>query len=280
MIVTALLTGVLPGDVFSQNTRGSLSFVIPYHLDEPEDVYKLPHSLDEISGLAIDPDGRLIAIQDEQAILFFIDPLSGEIKDEYEFGKRGDFEGVEFMNGLYYVLESDGTLFQVEIREGESESSKIKTRLHRGCDAEGLAADVYMYRLLILCKEKAGKGIRNARAVYIFDLQKGKLCKKALNLLSRNAFMSAFDVKKSAFSSFKPSAIAVHPQTGHIYIISSVDRRLVVFNRVGDILGQHEFDKKNMRQPEGLAFGRDGFLYVASEGAGKRGTILRFRPVK
>ena len=30
--------------------------------------------------------------------------------------------------------------------------------------------------------------------------------------------------------------------------------------------------------PEGLAFGHDGYLYVASEGAGKRGTILGFCP--
>lgn len=257
----------------------SALFVIPFHLNKPDAVTELPRRLVEISGLGVNPEGNLVAVQDEAAVLYMLDPENGTVDKEIRFGTRGDFEGVEFYSGKYYALRSDGTLFIITLDGDKVRTRKVSMHLGRGCDAEGLVADILLHRMLILCKESAGVKIHNARAIYAFDLSTEKTRKTPWLLLPRDRLRSSLQISKSEFGSFKPSAVAIHPTSGHLYIISSVDRRLIVVTRRGVIIGQHKFKRKDLRQPEGLAFGADGSLFIASEGAGRRGTITRFKPV-
>ena len=58
----------------------------------------LPGPLDEVSGLAFTPDGRLFAHGDERAWVHEIDPTTGEVGKRFMFGKRtvrDDFEDVD-----------------------------------------------------------------------------------------------------------------------------------------------------------------------------------------
>jgi uncharacterized protein YjiK len=76
---------------------------------------------------------------------------------------------------------------------------------------------------------------------------------------------------------FKPSAIAVHPQTGEVFILSSVDHVLISCDENGNVTGYALLDAGLFRQPEGIAFFPNGDMLIANEAAGKEPTLLLFR---
>ena len=85
-----------------------------YSLKEPDQTFKMPKDLEEISGLGISEDGEtLVAIQDEDGKLFIISRYTGEVVNEIGFWKDGDYEGVEMVGSTAYVVKSSGTLYEV-----------------------------------------------------------------------------------------------------------------------------------------------------------------------
>jgi uncharacterized protein YjiK len=66
---------------------------------------------------------------------------------------------------------------------------------------------------------------------------------------------------------FKPSGAAIHPLTGELYIISSVNKLLVVADRRGEVREVYRLDEGVFKQPEGIAFEPDGTMIVSNEAA-------------
>ena len=75
--------------------------------------WKLPKELREVSGLAVDSDGRVYAVADERAAVYRIEPVSGKIDSVYGLGKptlAGDFEGIALADDWLYLVTSSGKL--------------------------------------------------------------------------------------------------------------------------------------------------------------------------
>lgn len=250
---------------------------MPYDFSRPAADFDLPRELDEISGLAIVDSNRVIAIQDENARYYVIRLSDGVVESRTDFGTRGDYEGVELVGAVLYVIRSDGDVFVIENWEDRKPKSyRIKTRLSSSCDAEGLAYDGVNHRLLIACKEYPGKGIKNARAVYAFDPVSESINKEPAFLIKRDSIALALNHAGSRMSAFKPAALAIHPISGLVYVVSSRDKLMIVMDTTGRVLASQLLEHPRIRQPEGLAFLPNGDLLLASEAAGKRPSILRF----
>ena len=59
--------------------------------------------------------------------------------------------------------------------------------------------------------------------------------------------------------------------------MDAVNSRLHVINEQGEILKTTKLDENLLRQPEGLTFGNNGELYIASEGGKKgKGIIVKY----
>jgi len=253
---------------------------IPYRLDSPDLVHVLPHSLDEISGLTPIDSVHVAAVQDEKGTLFILNVETGKIVDSVRFAGRGDFEGVEAIGNQIFVLRSDGDLFTFSSDRttwsNRTPSKRIRTRLSRRYDAEGLAYDATSGTVLIVCKEYPGKGFRRSRAVYTFDLRSKKVSDDPAFILSSDSLAIALGESRKMHSRFKPSAIAVHPSSGNLFLLSSPNRLLLVSDWSGHILAVQKLDKDIIRQPEGIAFMPDGALIIASEAAGGRAVLVKY----
>ena len=87
-------------------------------------------------------------------------------------------------------------------------------------------------------------------------------------------------LKGKSWKDFKPSGVAFHPKTGEVYLLSAAGHKLLILSRSGVPLKSIELNPLIFLQPEGISFMPDGTLYIASEGDGGSGYILKFTPMK
>jgi len=284
LFVSLLLSLLQPvTNIQKTDSEPILRSSISYSLHEPHAVIELPRSLNEISGLSVIDSTRVAAIQDEKGIIYVLDALTGAVLNEVRFAGNGDYEGIERAGDVLFVLRSDGDLFALEVNKLESKkrqkARRIRTRLSARYDTEGLAYDQHSNRLLIACKEYAGKGLAKKRSIYAFDLASEKVSDKPAYVISTEQIKRAMPDTKVSFAGFKPSALALHPETGHLFLLSSKDRLLLELDTSGRIIGTGIFPRSVARQPEGIAITPGGDLLIASEAAGKRALLLRFKPL-
>lgn len=265
-----------------------------YKLDKPDATFELPFALMEISGLSLSKNKQyLLAINDEEGKIFQINKANGKVVKEVLFAQNGDYEGIEQVGNQVFVIKQNGTLFEIEdMSRAATTTIEHNTPLHSEHDIEGLGYDAINNRLLLAAKGKSGlkKHKKQQRAIFSYDLDKMKLKKKPIYRIDRkkirsyievNAHRMHRDLDLSAFdktsSDFAPSAIAVHPQTQAIYILSSVGKLLLIINRFGQIVHIESLKKSIYKQPEGLCFDTDGTMYLSTEGKKSNGKIFKIR---
>lgn len=241
------------------------AFTLPYQLNAPAETYKLPNELKEVSGLSYYKDDKLLCVEDEDAVAYVYDTKKKEVTQNFGFGGYGDFEGIEYVNGEIWALESNGNLFR--FKPESTQIGRTKTDLPQKTEVEGLGYDPKTKRLLI--SVKTGKGSSD-KAVYSFDLL-NKAVFKDMSLNDEQLRGAGIDPK-----TYKPSGIAVHPITGEWYILTSAGKRLLITSRRAKITYSVPLDPKQFIQPEGICFAPNGDLFIASEGEKKKGYILKF----
>jgi uncharacterized protein YjiK len=256
---------------------------------------KLSKKLNEISGLACTPDGRLFAHSDEAAILYEINQTSGEISKTFSVGKKTvkeDFEGLAIVNNFFYLVSSNGTIY--EFSEGKNEKDvkyiKYKTKLSSRYDVEGLCYDPQTNALLLACKGYPGKNYKNNRAIYSFSLTTKELDKEPRFLLPIKKIIKEdkydFIRKLGEFfflpteNTFAPSGINKHPSTGTFFIIAARGNAIIEISDLGEILGKALLKKEFHNQPEGITFLPDQSLIIADEGGSKRATLTKYPLLK
>lgn len=262
-----------------------------YVFSAPDDEFTLDDELEEISGLTLMEDGLLGAVQDEEGYLYLLDPTSGQIVERRDFGTDGDYEGIELAGGRLYILRSDGRLYVFDEWVGEEiEGESRDLDLVKGCDAEGIAYQRQFERLLIACKERAGKGLDDMKAIFAYDLSSQTLAEEPVILLDTKAFEASTEdhpVNEAVqsilsdhvdLSGLKPSGLATHPITGDLYVVSSVAKVVLRVDNSGAVTAMWSLPSNLFAQPEGIAFEPNGDMFISNEAGGRRhATLLRFR---
>jgi len=236
-----------------ETTNNSL-YKFPYDLTKPNLELKLSKKLVEISGLSLTEDQKqFIAINDEQGKLFFLDKEEGKLLVEEKFHKKGDYEGIEAVGERIFVVKNNGTIYEYkEATKGERPTPKAyKTILNEKNDQKLQAEPIYHITQIAINE-------------YLANAQDKQL-----------EHLAVTDEKDMVFS---PSGIAVHPHTKNIYILSSVGKALLVLDKLGkNILSIQALEKKMTKQPEGIAFDKEGTLFISSEGRSGKGRIFHFK---
>lgn len=243
----------------------------------------MPKELVEISGITNFGKDQLACIQDEDGIIFIYDLKREAAVAKEKFGKRGDYEGVECVDDTCYVLRSNGNIYYFRLtKNGIGETYKFKTELSSDNNAEGLGYDLSSNRLLIACKDKPGTKkvqITNSRTVYAVQLPEKIFVQRPVFVIdagSYNEWLEKKSLDKKKHKPFRPSAVAVHPATGDVFVIGSVGKILLILDPEGNIKNLIPLNPAIFLQPEGMCFSPAGDLFIASEGREKNGYILKF----
>ncbi|WP_231426129.1 SdiA-regulated domain-containing protein [Pedobacter sp. Leaf250] len=250
---------------------------LPYDLANPVK-YNMPQNLFEISGIVFhkgDPS-RVFAIQDEDGDLFYLG-LSDKQSKFTKFGGKGDYEDLAIINNYIIVLKSNGELHTFPISEiNKPEAANvIKTKdLVPKAEYEGLAADEKTGTVYVLTKE-VKKGKKDETEIFAFKFDGGKFTPNGTFTLSSKEIAGLSGESKLKF---RPSALAKNPSTGEWYVLSSMNKLLVVTDASFKIKAIYPLKGSFFNQPEGIAFDRDNNLYISNEGGTlSAGNILMFK---
>ena len=285
------LVQILP----TPTAEGNAAKQVQYDLSKPDRTLKLGATLVEISGLSyVEETGDLFAINDEMGAIFRLDTQNGDIIETIDFGKDGDYEGVERVDTIIYVLKSNGNLHPYNTVTKKKDKT-IKTNLNYANDVEGLGYDAETHSLLLACKEspqlKDEKKRKGIKAVFAYDLRAGKLKKNPVLEIADKDMLAFLEqhiadyslpelelkIFKNRVKSFSPSGIAVHPQTGNYYVLSTVGKLMAVLDRNSDIQQIYFLQPAVHAQPEGICFTPEGDLYISNEGVNFTARVHFFR---
>jgi uncharacterized protein YjiK len=235
----------------------------------------LPRDLDEISGMALTSDGRLLAHGDERAQVSEIDYRRGVIVKQFVVGRptiTADLEGMAVAHDAVFLLASNGTLY--EFREGGNgqrvDYITSDTRLGKECEFEGLAFDPAINSLLLACKNVEQKHLRDSMVVYRWKLQ-GAGQRLSRLVVPLTPILPAIDEKE-----LHPSDITVDPATGNYVIIASIEKALVQITPAGEVVSARKLPRGH-RQPESLAITKDGILIIGDEAGREPAVITLYR---
>jgi hypothetical protein len=298
LAILVVLAGQAPGMTAGQRSGlpsgpPSRAALASYALAVPDTSIVLPPRLAEVSGVTALSGTEVALIQDEDGVVFVYDLARRRIVREIPFGLPGDYEDVAVADSRLFVLRSDGVLFEIQ---GLSGRPRVRAHVLRlpASDSEGLCLDARRRRLLIAPKSMLARGedLKDTRRIFAYGLGAAALEPRPAMIFSVDA-VRAFAERQArqvrgkragpggnagASLRFMPSAIAIHPTTFEIFVVSAVDRVLATFDENGRVTGFASLDAGLFRQPEGLTFLANGDLVITSEASGARPLLHLFKP--
>ncbi|MES2123718.1 MAG: hypothetical protein V4503_03415 [Gemmatimonadota bacterium] len=245
----------------------------------PVALWKLPEKLNEISGMVVTPNGRLLAHGDERGKIFEIDYRRGRITGEFTLGSppvHGDFESITRIGNLLLLFTSDGLLYR--FRQGADGASvayeKYDTDLGSKCEFEGMAYDSTASQLLFACKKTHDKDLKGN--VVIFRATVG--ANGSLEGQSLVPMLIPVDrvIGANKWDDFSPSDITVDPASGNYVLLSSLEKGIVEITPAGDVVFSRPLPP-NHPQPEGIAITGDHILIISDEAKGSQARLTLYR---
>lgn len=247
-----------------------------YDLTKPEK-FNMPSSLLEISGIAFhNGDSKVVySIQDEDGKLF---KQNWDVKKQTntKFAPKGDFEDLAILHEMVFVLKSNGSVYSFPLADtAQKESNNVKEYKHllpKG-EYEGMYADQASGDVYFLCKncevDKKTKKITG----YVFNHPSTQD-----TLISKPGFVIDLSKVSEVKAGLRPSALTRNPKTGEWYILSSVQKLLVIADSNWKVTATHKLNSSIYNQPEGIAFDNQLNLFISNEGDElTEGNILKFK---
>ncbi len=244
-----------------------------YDLNSPEKFF-LSESLLEISGIAFHRDNldSVWGVTDERGRIYGF-RLGKKKTQPFKFGPQGDYEDMAIVQDKVFVLRSDGTLFAAFLDTDKKKSEEVMEyadMLPKG-EYEGLHIDE-RNRLYILCKSCRKEDHYSLKG-YIVQIKNNTPVQIGTFSIDSADIYSRVDHKKK----FRPSGLAQHRLTKDWYVISSVNKMLLIADSAWKVKDVYPLNPSVFRQPEGIVFDTDHNLYISNEGDETRNpNILKF----
>jgi uncharacterized protein YjiK len=235
---------------------------------EPRARWRLPRRLDEISGLAVTADGRVMAHDDERAVIYQLDVATGAIVKRFSLGDpaaKGDFEGLAIgAGGAFYLVTSTGFIHRcAEADDRASAAFEVfDTGLSEKGEVEGAAFDALSERVILACKANYSAALQGALALWAWSPLTPD--QPARPWLTVPVYALAEAVGSRAFH---PSALEIDSRTGRLVLVASLEKAMVELDAEGRVLAARQLGDLH-RQPEGVTILADGALVIADEAHG------------
>jgi uncharacterized protein YjiK len=261
-----------------------------YVMPRPE-IHFLDKKLSEISGLFyLKGEGSMLAIADDKKHIYRL-YTDGREADYFEesFGESADYEDVVKVDSSIFVLASNGTILETirtdsgllsreySLRvplpeEKEEKKGKKDNKGKSTVDFETIYYDPSARGLILLSKSIKGESKQGIRSAWRFDLATRSFDPEPFYKFKLSDINEAL---KDGRVEFKPSAAAISPVTGELYVLSSAGHMLVVADLRGKVHHAFRLNPSFYPQAEGIAFAENGDMYISNEAKLGKPSLLR-----
>jgi len=249
---------------------------------DPVAMWIMPKELKEISGLALTPDGNVLAHDDEIGRFYVIDPRGGLIVKRFNLGEsppHGDFESITVAGNDIYLLASNGKLYEFqEGADGENVPYSIRdTGLGKQCEFESMVYEADSDWLVMPCKNVKDKSLKGQIVVYRWKRQGPDSSR-----VSMFTIPEAQAIGSNPWKSLKPSDVTIDPANGNYVMITSHPDKAIIEVTPGGKLVRSQPLPEGHNQPEGVAITRDSILMISDEATTKPAdiTLYRWHPIR
>lgn len=245
-----------------------------YTLSDPK-IIRLPAELDEISGIVYYPrDTSVFAIIDEDGLLYKIPLKNPKSIRKWTFDKARDFEDLVLIDSTFYVLVSKGDIITLKF-QGDSISAEKSDFSDVGKSTMEFESLLKLNdsTLLMICKECV-QDDKETVSSYTYHLSdSGNVYKDYIRFN-----VNQLNARQNLKGKLKMSAATIHPITGDIYMISSIQNVLYITDSDGNYKASYELNPIIYKQPEGITFTPEGNMIISNEFADEGfGELLLFK---
>ncbi|MEP7080190.1 MAG: SdiA-regulated domain-containing protein [Ginsengibacter sp.] len=243
-----------------------------YDLGNPK-ILKLNDALAEISGIYFyAKDSSVFGISDESGNLYKIHLNKPYNVIKWKFSKSHDYEDLVMLDDKFYILTSNGdiTTLKFSARGDTIYRQKDKGPVGKN-EFESLYYDPQTKNLVLICKD-CPDDKKSSVSSFNYDPELNKISPSNFKIETQKIAEQLGDKKIK----FKPSAAAINPITGDLWILSAVNQILVTASRDGIVKNVYTLNPTLYTQPEGITFTPWGDLLISNEAGDKynQGTIF------
>ena len=246
-----------------------------FDLANPSTVSSFPMGVASFSDVTMLDSTHMIGIEPVNGNVMMIDLLNNSIASQLSLGSEFKFVDVSKMDSTLILFDSNSKVhFLLPPYDSTSFVSTNETK--ENFSTSGICFHESTKRLFLLSEAQEKEEGQFSSFLYAFNLNKRQLREEPLfeinsfaietfainnNLrLPRNKVTYAGDTVEGL--NFTPSALAIHPKTNEIYVLSSDDRTLVVYNQFGDVVNFTVLDAMIFSKPSGMTFQENGDLLI------------------
>lgn len=271
------LTLILAGGVYTIYQLNDYDYDDSTKSYEIINKWELPVELEEISGIHWMGDDKIACIQDEDGIIFVYDLSTSKIVRQYKFAGAGDYEALTTLNGEFWVVESNGKLFNVKSLEDEEENAQIvQLEFEYRNNIEGLATNEDG-NLWLSVKERNLDNKGDYKGVYSFNPATKKLNKEPVLKIDYND--PEFEVLKTnnPRKLIRPSDLAFSPLNKDLYVLDAEFQKILIVEGSGKIKKLHLLNPAEFEQPEGICFSPSGRIFISNESKSGSASIMEVK---
>ena len=247
------------------------------NLAQSDQISLLPMGIESFSDITFLDSTILICLQEDKSSLVLFDLSSNQVSTPITINLPNKIIDFSRIDSTIILLDNQ---VQVHFLLPPYDSSSLVTENDILGDWKSAATCIHesTKRMFILTQNNFDVDNPVSNSIYTYTISKRKLNEKALFDISisdiemfaienniatpQNKFTDLSDSLSQLI--FNPSAMAIHPKTNEIYILSSENRSIVVFNQFGEVQDLFFLDEKLVSNPKAMTFHPSGDLLISN----------------
>ncbi|MFY7668005.1 MAG: hypothetical protein ACOVQG_04630 [Crocinitomicaceae bacterium] len=247
-----------------------------FDLVHPESVTNLPMGVNAFTDFVMMDSTHLICLDDQIGGVLVYDMISNKSQGYLPTGIDSKITEVTKIDSTI-ILVDDKMDLHFLLPPYDSTSITTESLREKSWISSGMCLHEQTKRLFFVAESDIENEVQN-HLIYTFNLNQRKLSERPLFeikpedielfAISNNITLPVNRSDENGDTvdvfSFKPDVIAVHPKTNEIYVLSTIDRSLAVYNQFGQVVNFTTLNEELFSQPKAMTFFPNGDLLLTN----------------
>ena len=208
-------------------------------------------------------------------VLFTLD--SNSISSALDFGIVDEIRDVVVVDSSLFIVDNSMSVYR-SYPPFDSLHTTLFAKGDGDIKSSAICHHALTHRLFLIGDVLESENQSTLRFVYTYNINKSKFNKEPLftfdvsdlELFAEKNHIKINSFKQDAYGdstvglNFIPTAISVHPKTNEIYILSSIDKSMAVFNQFGELVNFAILSGGKFTNPTGMSFNTFGDLFISN----------------